>query len=147
MTHHQAAGSSQRLGSLRSPRAPHIQPLSATIHHEQHIHHHSHIQPHTATYSHHEQHIHHHSHHQAAAGSRQQADARLATLASRAPYPAIISPQPPAGSRPMLGSLRSPRAPHIQPLSATIRQQHPNRSPLPPPAPVARALLSSGLCQ
>ena len=46
----------------------------------------------------------------------------------------------------MLGSLRSPRAPPALAIIRDLQQQHPNRSPLPPPAPVARALLSSGLC-
>ena len=44
-------------------------------------------------------------------------------MTSRSTITATIRQQQAAGSRPMLGSLRSPRAPHIQPLSATIRQQ------------------------
>ena len=98
--HQEAAGSRQMLGSLRSPRAPHIQPLSATIHHEQHIHHHNHIQPHTATYSHIQPHTATYSHYQRPSDSRQQAHARLAALASRAPYPAIISDHHTAASQP-----------------------------------------------
>ena len=91
------------LGSLRSPRAPHIQPLSATRQ-------------------------------QQAAGPCSARYARLArpisshyqppsTMSSISTITATIRQQQAAGSRQMLGSLRSPRAPHIQPLSATRQQQ------------------------
>ena len=91
------------LGSLRSPRAPHIQPLSAPYPHRATY---SHIQPHRATYS-----------HQEAAGSRQM----LGSLRSpRAPH---IQPLSAASSQQPADpcSARSARLarPQRWPLSAT----------------------------
>ena len=91
ISHHQAAGSRPMLGSLRSPRAPHIQPLSATTRQQA-------AGPCSARCARLARPI--SSHYQPPSGSRQQAHARLAALASRAPYPAIISDHQAAASQP-----------------------------------------------
>ena len=112
MSHLEAAASRPMLGSLRSPRAPHIQPLSASSRQQaagpcsaryarlarptySHIQPHSatfsHIQPHTATYSHIQPHSATFSHIQPHSATYSHIQPYSATFSHIQPHSAIFS--------------------------------------------------------